>query len=159
MRASLFLIAAVALSAATATAQNLPGRRGGMWEMSMTAPETQGHAMKMRQCVNPATERSFSPFNGPHDRDVDHSCTRHEVHRIAGGWAFESVCLRGGKPVTTTGTITGDFQTHYKMDISSRGPEGVHKMTMDNTWVGPCPAGGKDTMVLPDGRTIHIPHH
>ena len=127
----------------------------------MSGGGMQGHSMKMRQCVSPATERSFSPFeHGPPGRRGadDFKCSKRGVHRTAGGWAFESVCLRGGKTVTTTGTLTGDFQTHYRMDLVSRGGEGPQHMTMDNTWVGPCPAGGgKNTVTLPDGRVISIP--
>lgn len=44
----------------------MPGRRAGLWEMSMSGAAIQGHSKNIRQCANPATERNFSPFNsGP----------------------------------------------------------------------------------------------
>lgn len=169
MRSISILILGVAAACAVATiaeAQTaaMPGRRAGLWEMSMSAAGMQGQSMKMRQCVNPATERGFSPFEGgPPGRgapDAAH-CSKRDVHRTAGGWAFGSVCTQDGKMVTSSGTITGDFQNHYKMDVvSSGGGGGPQHMSVDNRWVGPCPAGGGgNTIVLPDGRVMQIPSH
>ena len=118
--------------------------------------------MTMRQCVDPATERNFSPFSGgPGGRGAADAsnCAKRDIHRIAGGWAFESVCTQNGKTVTSSGTITGDFQSHYHMEVStSGGGSGPQHMAMDNTWVGACAAGGQgNTVTLPDGRVITIP--
>ncbi len=55
----------------------VPGRRAGLWEMSMSGAAIQGHSMKMRQCVDPATERNFSPFNsGPGGQGNTHHHAR-----------------------------------------------------------------------------------
>ncbi len=155
--------ASVLTTAVLAQPTSMPGRRAGQWEMSMSGAGMQGQSMKIRQCVDPATERNFSPFSsGPGGRGADAAnCSKRDVHRIAGGWAFESVCTQNGKTMTSSGTITGDFQSHYHMDLTSNGGgAGPQHMTMDNTWVGPCPAGGHGhTVTLPDGRVITIPQH
>lgn len=155
------LITTAMAAAVLAQPMAMPGRRAGLWEMSMSSAAMQGHAMKMRQCVDPATERNFSPFNsgsGGHGADAV-NCSKRDVHRIVGGWAFESVCTQNGKPVTSSGTITGDFQSHYRMELATTGGGGgPQHMTMDNTWVGACTPGGQgNTVTLPDGRVITIP--
>jgi hypothetical protein len=150
------------VAAAQAQPAGMPGRRAGLWETSMSGAGMPGPGMKMRQCVTPASERGFSPFAagpGRGEPDAAH-CSKRETHRTANGWAFESVCTQGGRTVTTTGTLTGDFQTHYRLDLTSNGDGAPRRMTMDNSYIGPCPAAGAgNTIVLPDGRTVTIPRH
>ena len=117
--------------------------------------------MTMRMCVDPATEHSFQPYNGPmnHGPGGQSDCSKHEAHRIADGWAFSSVCTRRGETVTSSGTVTGDFQSHYRVEINVQGSGPPRHMTMESTWLGSCPAGGGNSMVMPDGRVINMPHY
>lgn len=118
--------------------------------------------MAMSECVDPATERSFGQhgfFPSGRAGSEANDCSKREVHKIPGGWAFESVCTgRSGAPTSTSGTVTGDFQTHIHTVVDTKGANGERHMAMDQEWVGPCPAGGGGrTVTLPDGRTITIP--
>jgi len=155
------LVAAIA-SAAVAQPMQMPARRAGEWQMTMSGTG-EGSGMTMKMCVDPATERSFSPYGGPYGhRGADETaCTKHDVHPVPGGWAFESVCPdhRGGT-TATSGVVTGDFHSHIHMVVDTKTERGPHHMVMDQTWVGPCPAGGAgQTITLPDGRTITVPPH
>lgn len=108
----------------------------------------------------PATERSFSPLGGPYDRGGEGAtCSKHDVHPVPGGWAFDSVCPdRRGGVTATSGVVTGDFRTHIHMVVDSKSGRGPRHMVMDQTWLGPCPAGGGgQTITLPDGRTMTVP--
>ena len=159
------LAAGLAAMAAAALAQpmSIPARRAGQWRMTMTGAGMPS-GVTLTECVDAATERSFSPFRsggppgarGPSEADT---CSKRDVHKIANGWAFESVCAgRGGAPTTSSGTVTGDFRTHIHLVVDTKGANGARHMEMDQAWVGACPAGGGGhTVTLPDGRTITIP--
>jgi hypothetical protein len=166
MRASHVIVAGVlaaVASAAIAQPMEMPARRAGQWQMTMSGMGGERPGMSMTMCVNPATERSFSPFGGPngHRGGEEPACSKHEVHPVPGGWAFESICpgQRGGV-TATSGVVTGDFRTHIHMVVDTKGDRGDRHMVMDQTWLGPCPAGGDGrTITLPDGRSITIPSH
>ncbi len=165
MRLQNFIAAAVAgvALAPTAFAQPLgmPAREGGQWEVTMSGMGERG-PMTMTMCVDPATERSFSPGamghgpGAPGGGGAPH-CTREDVHPIAGGWAFNSVCPTRGGQVESSGTVTGDFRSHLHMVVDTKGPQGAHHMVMDQRRLGPCPAGGGRTITLPNGQVINIP--
>lgn len=168
MRSSRLLIAGLLGLAATAVVAQptgMPARRAGNWQVTMSGMGGEGRSMTMTQCVDPATERSFAPWHrgaygpGGHGGGQSH-CSKEDVHAIPGGWAFESVCERpGGGEEASSGRITGDFHTHYHMEVSMHGQGPERHMTMDAAWVGPCAPGGGQTITLPDGRTITIPQH
>jgi hypothetical protein len=158
------LCGAAMVAGAIAQPMSMPGRRGGLWKTTMTGMGQQGGSMTMSMCVDPTKEHSFSPFNGPYAHSpagrAEAECSKHEIHKIPDGWAFESVCARAGGSVTTSGKITGDFQSHYHLELVTSGGGPERHMSMDNTWVGPCPAGGaQNSVTLPDGRVINIPAH
>jgi hypothetical protein len=164
MRATPLLVAALCGAAVAALAQptGMPGRRPGEWRTTMSGMGRDGGGMTMEVCVDPARERSFSPFDRPFGHGPpggeDQACSKRDVHPIPGGWAFSSVCDRDGRTVTTSGRITGDFRSHYHMEMVSDGGHGGERhMTMDGDWVGPCAPGGGATVTLPDGRVITVP--
>jgi hypothetical protein len=137
----------------------MPARRGGQWEMTMSGLGDQGRSMTMKICVDPATERSFSPGQGPYAHGANSpACSSKEAHPIVGGWAFSSVCsAHKGGSIVSSGTVTGDFRTHLHMVVDTKSASGDHHMVMDQTWLGACPAGGGRTVTLPDGRVINVP--
>ena len=153
-------LAAIIASAAVAQPMQMPARRAGQWQTTMSGMGQGPAGMTMTMCVDPATERSFSPFNA-HRGGEEQACSKRDAHPVPGGWAFESVCPdRQGGMRTTSGVVTGDFQTHIHMVMDNKDSRGAHHMVMDQTWLGPCPAGGGgQTVTLPDGRTITIPTH
>jgi hypothetical protein len=142
-----------------------PMRRPGLWEMKMQAEGSEGRNFAMQVCVDPNFERSHGVFNGGpmagHSSGERDNCSAKEFHPIPGGMAFHSVCAANGGTVVTDGTSTGDYQSHYHVDVTTRhAPGGVRHMTMDGRWVGPCApgqAGGDMSMVLPNGQTMHMP--
>ncbi len=161
----LFILGLAGLCAAGAVtqsqAQSMPNRRAGMWETTISGVDGGRQSMKMKTCANPATEHGSSAFTGPMGGgSTDRECSRHDAHPIPGGWAFESVCRHNGTTTSTSGTITGDFQTHYRMQMVSHGGGPDRHMTIDGRWLGPCPAGGGGrTITLPDGRVMTIPQY
>lgn len=151
-------------SSAIAQPMEMPARRAGQWQMTISGIGGDRPGMSMTACVDPATEGSFSPFSAGlygHRGGEESACSKREVHPVPGGWAFDSVCPdRQGGMTVTSGVVTGDFRTHFHMIVDSTGERGARHMVMDQTWLGPCPAGGGGRAItLPDGRTITIPPH
>jgi hypothetical protein len=136
-----------------------PTRKAGLWEQTMTTPQM---TQTIKMCVDEATEA-----NGPvwsterHGGKTD--CKEQSVTPTAGGVAFHSVCASGdGGTVTSDGTATGDFGSHYRVEVTSvtsgssmPQANSAHKMSMDGVWKGPCPAGMKGgDMEMPGGMRV-----
>jgi hypothetical protein len=64
--------------------------------------------------------------------------------------------------VTSDGSATGDFGSHYKVELTSTTSgssmaeaNGAHKMSMEGTWKGPCPADMKGGDIeMPGGMRV-----
>jgi hypothetical protein len=168
MRPAYALIASAALACAAgaasfALAGEGPMRRPGLWEMKMMAEGEQGRDFAMQVCVDPTFEQSHGVFSRPmgaHGDAYRENCSVREFHPIPGGIAFHSVCVSNGATVATEGRSTGDYQSHYHVDVTTRRtPGGEQHMTMDGRWLGPCApgqAGGDMSMVLPNGQVMHM---
>jgi hypothetical protein len=161
-----FVIAVLGFGAlgAAAHGQMGPMRRPGLWETHMHAEGRRDEAFGMRMCVDPSVDRQrgvFSnPMGGGRPGAGAENCSEHSFHPIAGGMAFHSVCRSGAAVTITDGTSTGDYQSHYHMDVTTRRtPGGVNHMTMDSRWLGPCAPGqrpGETSMVLPNGQVMRM---
>jgi hypothetical protein len=140
-----------------------PTRKAGLWEQTINSERMK---QTISMCVDEATEQkarwwSSERGHGPGQTD----CTDQKFSRtLTGGWQIHSVCKVEGMTVTTDGAATGDFGSHYHVELTSvttgsSMPEanGTHKMSMDGVWKGPCPAGmvGGD-MVLPGGMKMNV---
>jgi hypothetical protein len=72
--------------------------------------------------------------------------------------------MGGSGTVTSDGSATGDFSSHYKVEataVTSGAPtpqaNGAHKMSIEATWQGPCPADMKPgDMEMPGGTKINM---
>ncbi len=129
-----------------------PIRRAGYWQTTMNmGPRTMTTAM----CTDETLEKSMTVMGqGVTEKD----CPQHDYHPIPGGWAFNSTCTIAGRTDVSSGTVTGDMQTNYHMEMTthpSNGPE--RHMTMDVKWLGPCPAGRvPGDMVMPGGMVMNM---
>jgi len=139
-------------------AMDMPLRKAGLWELRMVMEGAGMPAQTMRQCTDAATDkemRSFSRSMG------GGQCEQQSFEKSATGYTFESSCALGARKVITRGTVTGDFNSAYTIDmISTGGPaaggEEV-KMHMAAKWLGPCKAGQKPgDIVMPGGMTINV---
>jgi hypothetical protein len=137
-----------------------PERRAGLWVQTMTADQMH---QETRICIDASVEKQlkwFSQGAGPS------SCEQSSVTpRMGGGWAFHSSCAMGrAGHIVSDGVATGDFNSHYTVDIDSTTTgsamlqaNGPHKMKIDAVWQGPCPAGMRPgDMMLPGGMTMNL---
>lgn len=137
-----------------------PERKPGLWEQTVSSD-------KMRQvskiCFDEALARKLTWWGGQTSKD---RCATHAVTAHAGGgWAFNAVCDLGASgKVASSGVATGDFGSHYRVEVTSTTtgssmPEanGEHKIAIEATWKGPCPADMKPgDMTLPGGLKLNM---
>jgi hypothetical protein len=149
--------------AATATApagpMTMPSRKPGLWQQTVT---TTGMQQVSSICLDKASEAKLSVWGTGASKDM---CQQSEISPVPGGWAFKSSCDMGtGGKTVSHGTITGDFDSSYKLQAESTtegagAPQmnGAHMMSMEATWEGPCPPDMKPgDMTLPGGMKINM---
>lgn len=137
----------------------MPSRKPGLWKQTVS---TAGMTQTSTICLDKAVESKLAVWGAGASKDM---CKQTAMAPIAGGWTFTSACDMGtGGKTTTQGKVTGDFDTSYKVEASSvtegaGAPQmnGEHKMLMEATWQGPCPADMKPgDMALPNGMKINM---
>ncbi|HEY0437305.1 MAG TPA: SIMPL domain-containing protein [Phenylobacterium sp.] len=161
--------AAAPVASAAPTSSSPPARKAGLWEqsMSMSLPSGEKHqiAQAIRTCVDAASEAKLKWW-ATENRPGKTMCSEESVTpKLGGGWAFHSVCNMGdsGK-VASDGEATGDFGSHYRVDVTSvttgsamAQSNGTHKMAIEATWKGACPADMKPGDVeMPGGMKINL---
>lgn len=151
--------AAVASTPAATASAAPPTRKGGLWEQTMDLGSMK---QTISMCVDAASEakaRWWSTERGAGKAD----CAEQSVTPTAGGWSFHSVCKMGDNgTVTSDGTATGDFGSHYKVEVTSvtsgaamAQANGTHKVAIEATWKGACPPDMKaGDMMMPGGMKI-----
>ncbi len=148
---------------AAGDADDMPRRKAGLWEMTMSIEGEDMAPVVTRVCLDDATESRMSLWGG---QMTDEMCQKNEVTRGPDGSVrFSSVCNMGSGGVTrTTGTATGDLTTNYVVRIQST-TSGAQlpqmnrdtRSTIASRRVGPCEPGQKGgDMMLPGGVTVNM---
>jgi hypothetical protein len=149
-----------AADAAPAPGAEAPRRRPGLWEQRVSS---EGMVQVSRICLDEALEARFSWWGQPATQEV---CEKNLVSpRADGGWQFSSVCDMGaGGRTTTSGVVTGDFQSRYVVEaetstVGASAPQmnGTRQMRIEGVWQGACPEGFRPgDMELPGGIRINM---
>jgi hypothetical protein len=150
----------VDLTAPAAGPLTPPPRKPGLWVQKVSMAEMQ---QSTRMCLDEATDKQMA-WSG--SQAAKSNCEQQQItQHLGGGWDFHSVCKSAdGATITSEGLASGDFNSHYKVDVTSTtsgGPmpqaNGVHKMAIEATWSGPCPAGMRPgDMEMPGGLKINM---
>lgn len=154
---------AARVAAPAPAAMTPPSRKAGLWEQTVS---TAGINQTMKMCLDEAVEQKMKWWGSQASGKSD--CAEQKITpHLGGGWDFHSVCKMGESgTVTSDGQATGDFGSHYKVEVNSvtagspmAQANGPHKTTIEATWIGPCPAGmvGGD-MEMPGGMKINMLH-
>ena len=143
-----------------ASADELPTRKPGLWEIRMLDSATKAAGMTMQQCTDAATDKDMTSNLSPMAKQ---SCSRHEVRKTAAGYMTDAVCTVNGMSMTSHSDVTGDFNSAYTVQVTSKTsgtPSGVPRettMTVEAKWLGPCKPDQKPgDIVMPGGFKINI---
>jgi len=120
-----------------------PHVEAGLWETGM---EVSGFKMNIQTCMDGSEASSRRAFAPPSREQAsaaaERECEKQDIHPIPGGYSVNSTCTNQGRVTHISGTVTGDFRTHYTMDMTvengGRPPQPMH---MESRRVGACPAG------------------
>ena len=160
MLAACAAVLACTTVAAEAAGIDLPARKPGQWEIKMT-PKTAGAAptMTTQLCLDAASDKALLEKG----LAMSPGCTTQQSRDGSGNMVFDATCDIGGRKTKSHTVISGDFQSHYEIDIVSDSEGGnpalpKHaEITQQATWVGACPADMKPgDMLLPGGRKVNL---
>jgi hypothetical protein len=146
------------LPALGASADELPVRKAGLWELKLLRPGTAMPETTMQHCTDESIDRVM---NSP--AAVKQTCSKNDIHKTATGYITDSVCSIGAMSVTTHSETTGDFNSAYTVKITSHtegGPSGAPRdsaSAVDAKWLGAClPNQRPGDIVMPGGYKMNI---
>lgn len=149
-------------SAAPSGAFTPPSRKPGLWEQTI-ALQTMKQTTSI--CLDETVDQKMKWWGSQAGKGKQ-DCSEQSVKpHMGGGWEFHAVCKMGESgTVTSDGQATGDFGSHYTVDVTSTTAgspmaqaNGVHKIKIDAVWKGPCPADMRPgDMTLPGGMKMNM---
>lgn len=157
-RAMLCLAMCVVAFAPEAGADDLPARKPGLWEMTMTLGRTPPHIV--RYCLDTATDAEMRRFG---EAQTVNRCSRHDVQRSGNTVTIEAVCNSGLSEVTTHSVTTFLDDTGYSTVASSHFEPPMRvgladsKTTQEAKWIGPCSADMQPGDMIVQGRKMRMP--
>ncbi len=123
-----------------------PHRKAGLWEVAIDSSGGPGVQLNGQMCIDASTDKDFA-WHGPHS--PSQNCEKTVMRPAMGGMTFDSVCRMGSRTITSHGVVTGDFNSAYNVDVTTRmeparpGMPEEMKSQIKARWLGPCPAGMK----------------
>jgi hypothetical protein len=136
----------------------LPARQPGLWDVKIImGPDLP--AMSMQMCLDEASDRKMMQQGMSMSEGM---CSEVNSRREGDGFVVESTCTIDGGTSRTRATISGDFQSSYRMDIVSDregGNASIPKhteMTHEGTHMGACGNDMAPGDVIMMGRKMNI---
>ena len=148
-----------ALPACGATAEELPIRKAGLWEMRMVRTGSSIPEMTMQHCTDATTDKEMNNSVAPAAKQM---CSKQDIRKTATGFASDSVCGVAGMSITSHAEIVGDFNAAYTVKSSSHsegGPAGMRDTTttIEAKWLGACKPDQKPgDIVMPGGMKMNV---
>ena len=160
MKSTLFPVTLVLFGAVTAAQAQMPTRKAGLWEttMSGTSSLAAEGGGKVKQCIDAATDRAA--MSGVM---AAKACQQSGVVKTATGYELEATCKFGEMTSKSKSVITGDFNSKVTIQVTSListggGPAKESKTILESRFIGPCEAGQKPgDIIMPDGKVIKTP--
>lgn len=127
-----------AAPAAVATTEGgAPRRAAGLWSLKNIGGG--GTVIGTQQlCVDGASEEEASVFD---QIARNTNCSKYEIVPGEGTWSFEFVCGGAGMTSTSKGTVSGDFASTYKVEMTESDGTMDLSRTIEASHAGDCPAG------------------
>jgi hypothetical protein len=151
-------IALVALAALplAASAQDVPTRKSGLWEITTKLERMQRPIGPLQQCIDSSTDEVWK------QQALERGdCSKPAFTRSGNTYSFKTVCKTRETTATSEGVIKGDMDSAYHGEILTRFDPPVRgqseaKVTIDAKWIGECKPGMKPgEMLMPNGITIN----
>src|SRR3954447_4286806 len=161
MRSAL-LLAVVFVTTSALAQEQMPSRKAGLWEMTMTFEGRGAPPQTMQQCIDAATDKSMQDMS---QGMRGQSCSKREMKKVGNTIVFDSVCSTGTGTTTSHGVVSGDFNSAYTVKINSKregGPPVPNmpaetNMTVESKWLGACKADQKPgDIIMANGMKMNV---
>ncbi|MEJ0075486.1 MAG: DUF3617 family protein [Alphaproteobacteria bacterium] len=156
------LILAAAFIATPALAQDMPTRKAGLWDMTMTFEGRNTPPQTMQHCIDATTDKAMQDMSAG---ARGQSCSKREMKKVGDTIVFDSVCSVGAGTATSHGVISGDFNSAYTIKINSKregGPPVPNmpaetSMSIAAKWLGACKADQKPgDIIMANGMKMNV---
>jgi len=153
------LTAAASLALMAQAADQLPKRKPGLWEMTMSPGLPNAPTATTKMCIDAATDAALYNFGMGQSKQ---NCSKSDIKADGKTVTADATCVFNGMHTTThaltkfTGDITyhSDIKMHYDPPLLGRSDAVI---TQDGKWTGACPADMKPgDMIGPDGRKMNV---
>lgn len=156
LSAVLVLGTALAGAVATASAEDVPNRKPGLWEIKSSMQGVPANAMPAtQQCIDEKTDVLMQQRAGQSG-----ACKQMDIKRDGERTTIHSVCTHDQVTATTDAVFTGSFDSSYRGDIKVKYEppmQGVSQsaMTLQARWLGPCKPGQKPGDIMINGMKFN----
>jgi hypothetical protein len=157
-------LAALMLACAAPTgAADLPARKPGLWQLTMTFMSFEAAKLPplaAEHCIDAATDKLMNLAGGSLRQD---SCWKQDVQNVGGTVVVDSVCKTGPLTLTMHAVVSGDLNNAYTVKVTTKqeGPPvpGIpanESMTIDAKWAGACKPDQKPGDMIMAGRKTNV---
>jgi len=142
-----------------ASAEELPLRKPGLWEMKVVKAGSQLPEMTMQHCTDQTTDKVMANSVSPLAKQI---CSKQNVVKTATGFVSDSACTVAGVSMTSHSEITGDFNSAYSVTTKAhldKGPDQLRDTTttIEAKYLGDCKPGQKPgDVVMPGGFKLNV---
>ena len=146
----------------SATAQEIPTRRPGLWEVTINHDGRNTPPQTMQQCTDAETDKLMNAFGGDLSADL---CSKQEIKKVGATIVINATCQIGPIKSTSQSVVSGDFNSNYTVKVTTK-LEGVPAAaqgaaggttTIQARWVGACkPDQRPGDIVMANGQTMNI---
>ena len=159
-RIVLFIASALASSLAFgASLEDLPKRKPGLWEMTITSAEGQRAATTNKVCIDAATDLELMRFGLGMTEQL---CSKRDLSVSGSTATIDTVCKIGTSQQTSHSTIRYTGNSAYRTEIKAKyDPPFLGKSEtttiQEAKWTGPCPADMKPgDLVTGNGVKVNL---
>lgn len=144
-------LATALLAQPVALAADKPMRKSGLWEIRVENTidgKKMPNLMTVQMCVDQSKDDPTAEPGDMKKGDVRKQCSKMDMKRTGSGMVIDSVCTVGTHTATGRTVITGNFNSEYRMENTTRFTppmEGMQTTSSVTTgkWLGPCKPGQK----------------
>jgi hypothetical protein len=138
-----------------ASADDLPIRKAGLWEIKMAKTGSPLPDMTMQHCTDETTDKDMNNMVSPMAKQI---CSKQDIQKTATGYVTDSLCSVAGTSIASHSEITGDFNSAYTVtttshsDLGSKGTPRDAVTKIEAKWLGACKPDQKPgDIVMPGG--------
>lgn len=157
-----FAVVAFVVFLSQANAADLPKRKPGLWEISVTASNAPGASSVMKHCIDQSTDEKMLSSATQMAGQMGIKCSKNDFRREGDKYIAESDCQMAQIRMQSHSEFSGDFNSLYVgVTKSSYNPPmyglSSSESTMTARWVGPCQAGQQPgDMIMSNGMKMNI---